>query len=102
MDNVTLRQWVPAAARPQDGDVVVARASARWTIRQVPGTADIVAPSLEEALTLGRRLAEQRSADLWYAELPTSSAADRTPCRRLSDLVCSLVERHRNGHAHHG
>ena len=61
----------PTRMRPQDGDVVVERESKfpmTFVIRPVPHAAPLAASARDPALGLARRLAAEKSVDLWYYE----------------------------------
>jgi hypothetical protein len=56
---------------PQDGDLVVARASksaVRFTVRQVPGDVQFSSPVRDEAVRLAAGFAKKNAVDLWYSD----------------------------------
>ena len=59
------------AARPRDGDVIVSResgAGGKYTVRQVPGNAQLHSSVRDEAIRLARGFAMKAAVDLWYID----------------------------------
>lgn len=72
---------------PQHGDVVVTReggSAVAFTIRQLPGGAQVSAGLREKALHLARGFAQKHGVDLWYCEHGTNRLLEvyRTRARR--------------------
>lgn len=57
-------------ARPRDGDVVITRESRlprKFTVRQLPCSAQMSMTVREEAVHLARRFAQEHGVDIWYS-----------------------------------
>ncbi len=66
---------VDVGSLPQHGDVVVTReggSAVAYTIRQLPGGAQVSAGLREKALHLARSFAQKHGVDLWYRENGTN------------------------------
>jgi hypothetical protein len=58
-------------ARPQDGDIVIAResrGSTRYTMRQLPNKAQLSAESQDDAVRLARVFAWANAVNIWYMD----------------------------------
>jgi hypothetical protein len=56
---------------PQDGDVVLVRASSsgdRYIVRQLPGVVQFSLSQWDEAIGLARSFARKYAVDVWYGE----------------------------------
>jgi hypothetical protein len=60
-----------ARSLPQNGDIVVereTRSPARWSLRQLPASAQFSCASRDEAIGAARKFAREQEVDLWERE----------------------------------